>query len=89
MRAVSEVEDWWGEYGLGRQLSIPQSKLKEIRQTFPDEMDQKTQVVTYWINTDPVPGWRRLIWVLDSMKETKVADSIRPNAKPLAGKYYV
>ena len=50
---VREMEDWWGWRGLGCQLFIPQSKLKEIRQTFPDEMDQKKQAVLYWINTDP------------------------------------
>ena len=85
MRAVKEMEDWWGEYGLRRQLSIPQSKLKEIRQTFPDEMDQMKQAVLYWINTDPEASWRRLIQILDSTSETKLADSIRSNAEPLTG----
>ena len=85
MRAVREMEHWWGEYELGYQLSIPQSKLKEIRQSFPDEMDQKKQAVLYWINTDPKASWRTLIMALDWMRETKLADSIRSNAEPLTG----
>ena len=85
MRTVREMEDWWGERGLGHYLCTAQSKLKEIKQTFPDEMDQKKQAVLYWINTDPEASWRRLIWILDGMTETKLADSIRSNAEALTG----
>ena len=85
MRAVREVKDWWGGRGLGYYLSIPQSKREEIRQNFPDEMDQKKQAISYWINTDPLASWRRLITQLDCLRETKLADSIRSNAEPLTG----
>ena len=85
MRVVREMEDWGGENGLGCNLLIPQSKRDEIQQTFTDEMDQKKQLLLYWINTDPEAGWKRLIWTLDEMEETKVADSIRGNAEPLTG----
>ena len=85
LRAVREVERWWGRWGLRYMLFIPESKEEEIRQNFPDEMDQKKQSMTYWINTDPLASWRRLITVLDTIKETKVADSIRSNAEPLTG----
>ena len=82
MRAVREVE---GVGGLGLWLFIPDSKQEEIRQNFPDEMDQKKQAISYWINTDPLASWRRLITALDRMRETKLADSIRSNAEPLTG----
>ena len=85
MREVREVEDWWGKWGLGRCLFVPQSKREEIRQKFPDEMEQKKQLITYWINTDPLASWRRLILALDAIKETKTADSIRSYAEPLTG----
>ena len=85
LRAVREVERWWGEEGLRDWLCIPKSKEEEIRQNFPDEMDQKKHSVTYWINTDPLVSWRRLIRALDKMREAKVADSIRSNAEPLTG----
>ena len=85
-RAVREVEEWWGGYGtLAFWLFIPQSKQDEIRRNFPDEMEQKRQAISYWINTDPLASWRRLITALDWMEETKVADSIRSNAEPLTG----
>ena len=40
-------------------LSIPESKQVEIRRNFPDEMEQKRQAISYWINTDPLASWRR------------------------------
>ena len=85
MRAVREVEDWWGACGLGYYLYIPESKWEEIRQNFPDEMDQKKQAISYWINTDPLASWRRLIRALDVIRKTKLADSTRSNAEPLTG----
>ena len=87
LRAVREVEKWWGTLGLRDWLYIPESKEEEIRHNFPDEMDQKKQSMTYWINTDPLASWRRLITVLDTIRETKVADSIRSNAEPLTGNH--
>ena len=85
---VREVRVWWGGYGsvsLAGCLSIPESKQDEIRHVFPDEMDQKKQSISYWINTDPLASWRRLITVLDAIGETELADSIRSNAEPLTG----
>ena len=88
MRAVREVEEWWGGISdnvLAGWLFIPQSKQDEIKHKFPDEMDQKRQAISYWINIDPLASWRRLITQLDEMRETEVADSIRSNAEPLTG----
>ena len=85
---VREVRRWWGGYGsrsLAYWLSIPESKQDEIRRVFSDEMDQKKQSISYWINTDPLASWRRLITALDMMVETELADSIRSNAEPLTG----
>ena len=88
LAVVREVERWWGGWAsesLTRWLCIPESKQKEIMANFRDEMDQKQQAISYWINTDPLASWRRLIIVLDQMEETELADSIRSNAEPLTG----
>ena len=76
---------WWGVVSLAGWLYIPESKQNEIRHNFPDEMDQKMQMIVYWINTDPLASWRRLITALDWIEETELADSIRSNAEPLTG----
>ena len=49
-------------------------------------MEQKKQLISHWINTDPLASWRRLIVALDYMKQTKMADFIRSYAEPLTGK---
>ena len=70
---------------LTRWLFIPESKQREIKANFLDELDQKKEAISYWINTDPLASWRRLISVLDKMGETELANSIRSNAEPLTG----
>ena len=93
MRALRELEEgkWWEEgkwlegLGLGPWLRIPQSKMTEIKQNFPNTIDQKKQFIYYWMQKDPLATWRRLINALYGMRETKLADSIRSNAEPLTG----
>ena len=88
MRAVREVEKWWGRVhgpSLAGWLYIPESKQDEIRRNFLDEMEQKRQAISYWINTDPLASWRRLIRALTMLGKNKLSDSIRSNAEPLTG----
>ena len=87
VRVVREVRRWWGGWysSLAGCLYISESKQSEIRHNFPDEMDQKKQAISYWINTDPLASWRRVIKALDVLRETELADLIRSNAEPLTG----
>ena len=88
LAVVREVKRWWGGEGSGsltNWLCIPESKEKEIKANFRDEMDQKQQAISYWIDTDPLTSWRRLVIVLDGVGETELADSIRSNVEPLTG----
>ena len=92
MRIVREIEKWWGGILSGSLtyfLCIPKSKQEEIRQKFADPMEQKKQSICYWINTDPLATWRRLITALDRMRQSHLADSIRPNAEPLTGSHQI
>ena len=86
MRALRELEEgkWW-KGGLRYRLSIPQFKMTEIKQNFPNTMDQKKQFIYYWMQKDPLATWRRLINALYEMGETELADSIMSNAEPLTG----
>ena len=88
LAVVREVKGWWSREGsesLTNWLCIPESNQKEIMANFPDEMDQKQQAISYWINTDPLASWRRLVIALDGVGEAELADSIRSNAEPLTG----
>ena len=86
MKVVREVLSWWGDGfddELAGSLFIPASKQEEIRK-FPF-VKQKEEAISYWINTDPLASWRRLIMQLDWIRQSHLADSIRPNAEPLTG----
>ena len=88
LAVVRKVKNWWGgqrSWSLTERLFIRKSKQREIKANFPDELDQKKETISYWINTDPLASWRRLIIALDWMEETELANSIRSNAEPLTG----
>ena len=87
LAVVRKVKIWWGGGSLTYWLYIHKSKQKEIKANLPDELDQKKEAISYWINTDPLASWRRLIIALDWLEETELANSIRSNAEPLTGMY--
>ena len=64
-------------------LYMPASKEREIQKKKPSNVDK--EVILYWINTDPLASWRRIIVLLDLIRETELADIIRSNAEPLTG----
>ena len=84
LRAVRPVEYWWGSRGLGYNLYISKLKRDEIRQMNSDLEEQKRQLILYWMSTDPLASWRRLIRELDWMGQSPIADGIRDFAEPLA-----
>ena len=87
LAVVRKVKRWGGQgsRSLTYLLFIPESKQDEIKANFPDELDQKKEAISYWINTDPLASWRRLIIALVKMGETELANSIKSNAEPLTG----
>ena len=84
LRAVRPVENWWGGRGLRINLHISKGKRDEIQQMYFDPEEQKRQLILYWMSTDPLASWRRLITVLDWIGQSPVADGIRDFAEPLA-----
>ena len=84
LRAMRTVEKWWRGHGLGVYLYISGEKRKEIQQVYSDPEEQKRQLILYWLSTDPLASWRRLIRQLDYMSQSPVADGIRDFAEPLA-----
>jgi hypothetical protein len=84
LRAVRTVEDWWENSGLGSWLDISEEKRKEIQLVYSDPEEQRRQLILYWMSTDPLASWRRLIRQLDRMSQSPVADAIRNFVEPLA-----
>ena len=71
-------------YGLGYWLYISEEKRKEIQLMYSDPEEQRRQLILYWMSTDPLASWRRLIARLNRMRQSPVADGIRDSAEPLA-----
>ena len=84
LRAVRTVEDWWERGELGDNLYISEEKRKEIQLMYLDPDEQRRQLILYWMSTDPLASWRKLITQLDEMYQCPVADGIRDFAEPLA-----
>ena len=82
LRAVQEVE--YTDH-LGICLSVPLSKREEINSQFSSVPHKKKQMIKYWMETDPLASWRRVIVALDGMREKKAADAIRHMAEPVTG----
>ena len=81
LRAVWPVEN---RDRLGAYLYISGEKREEIQQLYSDPEEQKRQLIIYWMSTDPLASWRRLITRLDYIRQSPVADAIRDFAEPLA-----
>ena len=84
LRAVQEVEN---TDLLGNCLRVPRSKREEISSQFSSVPQQRKQMIKYWMETDPLASWRRVIVALDWMGAKKVADAIRHMAEPVTGMY--
>ena len=85
LRAVWEVED---TESLGRWLGVPRSKLNEIKRQFSNDPQKKKKAyINYFMDHDPAASWRRVIVILDVMKEKEAADKIRGLAEPVTGIY--
>lgn len=83
LRAVRKVENT-DEFGLW--LSVPKPKQREIQRQFSSVTEQKKALINYFIENDPEPSWRTVIWALDVMGEKEIADDIRHLAEPVSGK---
>ena len=77
------LENWWGRGGLGSWLYISEEKRNEVQRVYYDPEEQKRQLILYWMSTDPLASWRRLITRLDSMNKSPVGDAIRDFAELL------
>jgi len=66
-----------GDYA---RLSHP--KLDEIEQQYKCDDDCLRAVIESWLRG---PSWRRIIYELDGVNETRIADNIRHFAEPVPG----
>ena len=72
-----------GMFGL---LGVPQSKQQEILvQCGPDEDKAMIMCTEWWLEHTTDRSWRQVIYCLDFVEETEIADGLRQYAEPPAG----
>ena len=79
MDAVRSVKDW---RKLGRKLN----GLDLIGQRHSSDDECLLSVIQCWLLQSASASWRRLIWTLDEIYESAVADPIRSWAEPVRDK---
>ena len=70
---------------LGRLLGVPESEMGFIRRRHSSDDECLQSVIQYWLLRSPSITWRYLIWALDGMFKSEVADPIRSWAEPVRG----
>ena len=76
MEVMGEVGDWEGVARrnlrpLRRGLTIPDSKLQEIKQQSSSKKEKSRAVGEYWVSTAPDPSWEKLAQVLYEEREKR------------------
>ena len=73
---------------INRLLTIPVNKHHEMEQDYPNVEKRIQATVRFWLLTDPLASWRRIISNLDIMHQHDSADRIRHYAEELPGMFY-
>ena len=70
------MSDW---YSLGVVLKVPPSKLKEIRQSAPQEGIQywRIELLQYWLDSTPDASWSMIITALEKIGHHTLSARLR------------
>ena len=69
-------------------LYIPDNKRDELEREYPNVEQRIEATVRFWLLTDPLASWRRIIQQLDFWDEHVNADQLRHYAEELPGMFY-
>ena len=70
-------------------LHIPYNKCDELKQGYPNVEQRIEATVRFWLLTDPLASWRRIIYQLDGWGNHVSAHQIRHYAEELTGMFYL
>ena len=71
---------------LGEVLYIPDSKVKEMEQLYPDLSQPKSAIVQFWLDRHPAPSWELICLGLYVEKKYEVLENVQN--KYLKGNVY-
>ena len=73
---LADVKDW-GTAGLPWRLQIPDSKVKEMEQLYPDLSQHQSAVMQYFLNAHPAPSWELVCHALYWKGEYEVLENVQ------------
>ena len=76
-----------GSSTLASSLFIRPFMQDRIRAVYKDEIAQKEEAISYWMEIDPLASWRRLITEAFDLSNLELATSLQPYAEPNIGMY--
>ena len=66
---------WWKDGEIPGSLHIPQSKVFEMEQLYPDLSKRQSALAQFWMNSHPAPSWELICLALYFTGEYEVLES--------------
>ena len=73
---LAEVKDW-SDDGLPRGLQIPDSKVAEMEQLYPDLSQRQSVLIQLWLDSHPAPSWEFVCFALYVEEEYEVLENVQ------------
>ena len=74
---LADVKDW-SIYGLPWRLQIPDSKVKEMEQLYPDDLPQRqSALINFWLEAHPAPSWELVCYGLYMTLEDYLLENVQ------------
>ena len=73
---LDDVKDW-GTEGLPWRLQIPDSKVEEMEQLYPDLSQRQSALIQYFLDAHPAPSWELVCWALYQEEEYEVLENVQ------------
>ena len=73
---LAEVKDW-SYRGLPCGLQIPDSKVAEMEQLYPDLSQRQSALIQLWLDSHPAPSWELVCLALYIEEEYEVLENVQ------------
>ena len=73
---LGDVKDW-SDDGLPYYLQIPESKVNEMEQLYPDLSQRLSALIQFWLDRHPAPSWELACYALYMEQEYEVLENVQ------------
>ena len=73
---LAEIKDWSND-GLPYSLQIPDSKVLEMEQLYPDLSQRQSALIQLWLDSHPAPSWELVCNALYGVEEYEVLENVQ------------